>query len=88
MQKDEAVSLTNLIESECTDEGVLIKVWETRAIIYTHSEQYDSVLYYVDLMQKHGYAEPTGLLLKSRALRGLGEKDSSVYYAQQVHLHR
>ena len=82
--KNEALTIVNKIAYECLDTNVLTKIWETRAIAYIYLEQYDSVIYCVRQLKIRGNQETTGTLLLARAFSSLEEKDSAVYYAQQV----
>ena len=83
-QKDEAIAITNLVESNCQDEGVLIKVWETRADAYVRGGMYDSAIYCVRELQSRGNDEPTGYMIMAQAFDGLGQNDSALYYAQKT----
>ncbi len=73
-----------LIEKGCTDKGVLLKILETKAIAYRNVAKYDSTLYYVDQLERLGYSEPTGYVIKAQAFNRSGYKDSALYYAQKA----
>jgi len=81
---DEAIALTEKINEECFNFNVLVKTWETKAIIYNRAQLYDSTIYYINLLQAIGYNESTGILCKAQAFANLGQKDSAVYYANRV----
>jgi len=79
-----AISLTNIIESECSNENVLTKIWETRADAYLMAEMYDSAIYCVRQLQARGNHEPTGYLFLAQAYDNLGISDSALHYARLV----
>ena len=83
-QKDEAIAITNLVESNCQNEGVLIKVWETRADAYVRGGMYDSAIHCVRELQSRGNDEPTGYMIMAQAYNSLGQYDSALYYAQKT----
>ena len=80
----ESIDLTNKIEQECTDEGVLTKIWETRAEAFRVVEQYDSAIYCADILNAKGFIAPSGEVVKAQSFLALGIEDSAVYYAQIV----
>ncbi|MBE6325092.1 MAG: hypothetical protein E7074_09005 [Bacteroidales bacterium] len=82
--KDEAITLTNQIESACTDANVLTKIWETRAKAYFNVQMYDSALYCLRCLHARGNHEPNGILLLSRVFENIGKIDSALYYAKRV----
>ena len=82
-----AISLTNIIESECSNENVLTKIWETRADAYLMAEMYDSAIYCVRQLQARGNHEPTGYLFLAQAYDNLGISDSALHYARLVMEH-
>ena len=73
-----------LIEKECTDKGVILKILETKAIAYRNAAKYDSTLYYVNQLEQMGYSEPTGYVIKAQAFNRSGYKDSALFYAQKA----
>lgn len=79
-----AISLTNIIESECPNENVLTKIWETRADAYLMAEMYDSAIYCVRQLQARGNHESTGYLFLAQAYDNLGISDSALHYARLV----
>ena len=80
----EALALTDKIEQECIDTGVLTKIWETRAEAYKMVEKYDSAIYCAGILYQKGYYAPTGYVIKAQSYLGIGQDDSAVYYAQKV----
>ena len=82
--KNEALSLLSIIPQQCEIVGVKIKVLETSAIAYNHAQLYDSAILCINEMQCLGYYESTGILNKAQAFDNLGQKDSALYYAEQV----
>ena len=80
----ESLALTDIIEKECIDEGVLTKIWETRAQSYFECAKYDSTIYCVRKLQSLGNFDQTGNLLLARAYESLGITDSALYYAKRV----
>ena len=83
-KKEEALDLLSIISTLCSDDAVLVKIVETRAITYFYAQQYDSAIYFAKQLYQLGNTEPTGILLCARAYSFLGVKDSAVYYAKQV----
>ena len=83
-QKNSASLLINRIEKSCTNEDVLLKSLETKAVACKKVEQYDSVLYYTARLLYYGCHEPAIIQLRAQAYSFLGEKDSAVYYANYV----
>ena len=81
---EEALLLTDDIEHRCTNEGVLTKLWETRANAYIRAEEYDSAIYCVSQLQSRGNYEPTGYLLAAQAYSWLGQNDSALFYARKT----
>ena len=80
----DAISLTNIIESECSDENVLTKIWESRADAYIQAQAYDSAIYCAHQLQSRGNHEPTGYLFLAQAYDNLGISDSALHYARLV----
>lgn len=84
-KKEETLTLLSDIESQCTDNDVLAKVWETKAELFLLcTQQYDSAIYYIDKMYRTRVYDSNGLLIKAQAYSLLAKKDSSSYYAKQV----
>ena len=83
-KKEETLTLLSEIESHCTDNDVLAKVWETKANVYLHSQQYDSAIYCVNKYQKLGYSEANPIIILAQSYDNLGEKDSALHYANIV----
>lgn len=83
-QKNSAFLLINRIEKSCTNEDVLLKSLETKAVVCKKVAQYDSTIYYTSQLLYCGCKEPAILLLRAQAYSFLGEKDSAVYYANYV----
>ena len=52
---DETLALLDSIEQNCTDNGVLSKLWETKAILYYNLGQYDSTIYSSQELYSRGY---------------------------------
>lgn len=83
-RKDECLSLLSEIEQNCKNKQVLLKILETKAEVYFMAQQYDSAIYYADLLHKQGNSEPTGILIKAQSFSYLGQHDSAVVYARKV----
>ena len=81
---NETLALLDSIEQECTDSGVLTKLWETKAILYLNLEKYDSTIYAVGQLQSRGNYEPTGYVKKAQAYWALQQYDSALYYAKFI----
>ena len=80
-KKDSTLLLINKIENRCTDNYVLLKTLETKAIACKMVQQYDSTIYYTSQAFKHGYYTPTIILNRAQGYSLMGQKDSAVYYA-------
>ena len=81
---DETFALLNSIEQECTNNGVLTKLWETKAILYYNLGQYDSTIYCAKELYVRGYHAATGYVKEAQAYWHLGRYDSALYYAKLV----
>ncbi len=81
-KKEETLSLLSQINYE--DFYLQEKKLETRAVLYLHTHQYDSAIYYAKELYSVGNHEPTGLMICAQVYSLLENKDSAVYYAQQV----
>ncbi len=81
---DETLLLLDSIESNCSDQGVRTKLWETKAILYFNLEQYDSTIYSVKRLQEKGNYGSTGYVKEAQAFWSLQQYDSALYYAKIV----
>ena len=82
--KNEAYYLVSLIEKNCFNLEVLTKTLETKAEACLYVNQYDSVLYYSDIICSNRNYASNIFLLRAKAFSFLGQKDSAVYYANYV----
>lgn len=80
----ETLRLLEEIESQCTNHEVLIKIYETKAVLYRTIGQNDSAIYYVNRMQYLGLTCPAGIIIKAQAYDNLGRKDSALTLANIV----
>lgn len=83
-QRDECLSLLNQISQNCRNRDIQIKTLETKAEMYFMVQEYDSAIYFANLLQQYGNSEPTGFLIKAQSYSYLNQKDSAVYYASMV----
>ena len=83
-KKESAIYLVSQIEKSCTNKEILTKTLETRAEACLYAHQYDSILYYTNLLYSNNSREPNIFLLRAKAFTFLEQKDSAVYYAQHV----
>ena len=81
---DETLALLDSVEHNCTNDGVLTKLWETKAILYFNLEQYDSTIYSVKRLQEKGNYGSTGYVKEAQAFWSLQQYDSALYYAKIV----
>ena len=81
---DETLTMLDNIEQECTDSGVLTKLWETKAILYNNLAQYDSAIFAARHLYECGYHAATGYVVMAQAFWSLGQLDSALYYAHHV----
>ena len=64
---DETLALLDNIEQNCTDSGVLTKLWEKKAILYYNLEQYDSTINCAQELYSRGYHATTGYVKEAQA---------------------
>ena len=83
-KKEEALTLLEEIEKQCVPTDVLIKVLETKAVLYRTIGKNDSAIYYVDSMQSYGHICPAGTIIKAQAYDNIGGKDSALILANIV----
>ncbi len=83
-KKDEAFALLEDIEKQCVQREVLVKTFETRAVLYRTIGQNDSAIYYVNKMLYHGMTYPSGTIIKAQAYDNIGQKDSALILANSV----
>ena len=83
-KKEETLTLLSDIESHCTDNDILAKVWETRVVMYEKINQQDSVIQYTSQLLDKQFYSPTVLLNRAKAYSFKGVKDSAIYYATIV----
>lgn len=81
---NDTYNLLNDIRQYCFDTAVIAKTWETEAILFAHTKQYDSTIYAVNHLQQLGNQEPTGYVLKARAFWYKEQYDSAYFYAKYV----
>ena len=83
-RKGETLAILGHIENLCTDSNVIHWLSITKAIMYLHSEQYDSALFHANMALSYFPNEHTCMLAKAQSFSLLGIKDSAVVYAGQV----
>ena len=83
-KKEETLSLLTKIEDGCSDTTVLNRTLETKAEACLYTQQYDSVLYYTDILYSNNSSAPSTVLLRAKAFSFLNQKDSAVHYANYV----
>ena len=81
---NETLALLGLIETECADFNVLTQIWETKAILYRNTEQYDSAIYSVRQLYARDYYAATGYIIEAQSFWHLQQYDSALYYAKIV----
>ena len=81
---EETKTLLAEINSNCLDEDVLAKSLETRALLFRNTEQYDSVIETVNILQQEHRCLPMGFVLKASAFWHLDKRDSALFYAKFV----
>ncbi len=85
--QNETLALLDSIEHNCTNDGVLTKLWETKAIMYYNIGKYDSAIISVKQLQNKGNHDATGYVKEAQAFDCMGLKDSALYYAKHVMSH-
>ena len=83
-KKDSTLYLIREIEDKCTDGEVLNKAIETKAEAFFQFGQFDSALYYANVLCAENYFNIIGLLIKAQSYSFLHEYDSATYYANIV----
>ena len=86
-KKEETYTILDNILINCKDRDIYLKTIETRAVACKLVHQYDSTIYYTSLSFKYGCYAKNILLNRAQAYSFLGEKDSAVYYANELVLH-
>ena len=84
---DETLLLLDSIERNSTNQGVLTKLWETKAIMYFNIGKYDSAIISVKQLQNKGNHDATGYVKEAQSFDCMGLKDSALYYAKHVMSH-
>jgi len=82
--KDETFAILKKIEEKSTDFEMLIKIYETKAVLFRTIGQNDSAIYYADKMQHDGVIYPSGIIIKAQAYDNLGQKNSALSLAKQI----
>ena len=83
-KKENTLDLISIIQQQCTDAGVMLRVDETAAELYRVLEESDSALYWIDHAQQYGDISHYGTIIKAQAFDNLGMKDSAIYYAELI----
>lgn len=78
---ESALNLLDHIKQNCKYLSVIEKTNETRIILFKHTHQYDSILYYFDSVPSYVNNEPLVLISKAQAFCYLQQYDSATYYA-------
>ncbi len=79
-----ALCLLDSIKLNCTSSAVIAKTNETRIILFKHTHQYDSILYYFDSVPSYINNEPLVLISKAQAFCYLQQYDSATCYATRT----
>ena len=83
-KKEKTLLLLDSLNGLCSDKGLLLKTFETKAEMYKIVGQYDSAVYYSHMLFNSGNHELTGLLIRAQAFSYMNERDSAVYYANYI----
>ncbi len=83
-KKEKVYKLIHIIENHTDDKNLLTLAFAPKAIACKNEAQYDSMLYYTGLALEYQQYEPCILLCRAQAYSFLGQKDSAIFYAQQV----
>ena len=86
-EKDESLDLLNSITQNYSDSYLLLKTWETKAVVYKRVAQYDSAMYCANQLAQSDDLEPSMILIIAQAYDDLGQKDSALLYAQKIMTH-
>jgi len=82
--EERALNLIVDIAQSCKDDDVLAKTHETQAELYKQIQQYDSAIYYADLLLRAKPSEHTGLVIKAQVYDKLKMNDSALSYAHKL----
>ena len=83
-KKDSTLNLIHEIEKQCAIRDVLNKTIETKAEALFKYRQFDSTLYYANLLCTKDSLNAMGIILKAQSYSFLQEYDSATYYANIV----
>lgn len=86
-KKEEAYELIRIIENNTDNSNILALALVSKAIACKNEMQYDSMLYYTGLAMEYSPCESCILLSRAQAYSFIGQKDSAIFYAQQVITH-
>lgn len=83
-KKEETLFILSSIEKNCFDDGVLLKILETKAEAYLRAHDYDSAKYFAYKCKDSHNTSLLWALQLAQSYSWLSVKDSAAYYAQQI----
>ena len=83
-KKEETLIQLAEIEQRCTNANVLVKIFETKAVLYRTLQQYDSALYCAQQSISLGNSDIACIMIKTQAFAKLERYDSALYYANII----
>ena len=83
-KKEETLKILKIIQENASDSYAIALSCITKADLYLNIEEYDSAIYYIDIVQRMQYQISTAYLIKAQSYEALGKLDSALHYAKCV----
>ena len=83
-KREETLKILKIIQENASDSYAIALSCITKADLYLNIEEYDSAIYYIDIVQRMQYQIPTAYLIKAQSYEALGKLDSALHYANCV----
>lgn len=82
--KDDALQQLDMATRLTTDNNIINKCLETKAILYKNIQMYDSAIYYAKQAIESGLIEPTPYIIIAQSYSFKNQNDSATHYARLV----
>lgn len=86
-KKEDTYAILDSIYKYCSNRNVYTKTIETKAVACKLVQQYDSTIYYTSVSFMYGCYSPNILLNRAQAYSQISQRDSAVYYANELIRH-
>ena len=83
-KKENTYAILDSIYKYCSNRNVYTKTIETKAVACKLVQQYDSTIYYTSVSFMYGCYSPNILLNRAQAYSQISQRDSAVYYANEL----